>query len=189
VSQLPKRREWDLYPTPPAAVAAALTWYQEQHHAPPLRILDIGAGAGVYGAVARQFWPDAEITGLEIRPLDAPPAYDRWIIGDLTQWEPDHQYGLVLGNPPYKHAAAAVRLGLDCVAPHGLALFLLRLSFLGGQKRAKTLYAEGLLRAVVVCSKRIPFNSDGSTATGPTEHAHFLFGHGSVRPPSLHFLT
>lgn len=187
-SKLPERRPYDHYSTPPEAVEKILDWYRDHEALTPRTILDLGAGNGVWGQAASQRWPNAVITGLEIRPLPRPPAYDHWITGDLTDRQLDSSFDLVLGNPPYRHATAAVNLALASLTMHGSALLLLRLAFLAGQRRAQTIYADGNLKAVVVCSRRLSFNTDGTKTTGTEDHAHFLFQRHSLRPPSVHFL-
>ena len=67
----------DFYPTPLGLCDAALQILDFEGAAP--RILDPGAGAGPWGQAARRRWPAAEITGIEVRDVPQPEAYDRWI--------------------------------------------------------------------------------------------------------------
>lgn len=104
----------EFYPTDLSIAIAALSQYQHGREPRPRRILDMGAGAGIWGMAARLIWPDAIIVGIELRnilsfhhgnsdPLmpvfdpDQPPptiasamhtvlapAYDIWITGSLA---------------------------------------------------------------------------------------------------------
>jgi hypothetical protein len=103
----------EFYPTDLGIAVEALRQYQTDRPAPG-RILDMGAGTGIWGAAARQLWPDAVIVGIELRnimsqshanidptmpvfdPMNPPPTvatagrtslapdYDIWITGSLA---------------------------------------------------------------------------------------------------------
>jgi len=66
--------QYDYYPTPVGLIGDCLLPFAARFTRP--RILDIGAGDGVWGEKAREIWPQAHITGYELRPVQPSPAYD-----------------------------------------------------------------------------------------------------------------
>lgn len=141
----------DHYPTDPRIVRAALRRYGPAPGYPGPRdpsftILDTGAGSGVWGAVARQFYPAAGIGAVDIspRPVDLPwGIYHEWRQEDyLTAPYGGGGFGMVIGNPPFCLAERFVRKSIHLLADGGLLIYLLRLYFAGSQKRARGLFAE-----------------------------------------------
>jgi len=151
-------------------------------------ILDLGAGSGRWGKVARRLWPSAFIYGVEIRDVERPEKYDGWLTGDFPVCA--HQirleYDLVIGNPPYACAEAFVRAGLLLLRDGGQLGFLLRLAFLEGQGRRDGLFKEFPPRAVEVCSKRPSFSEDGKT--NATAFAFFIWQKGYRGEPRVRWL-
>lgn len=68
------RDPFDHYPTPIGLCEAALS----RIDITPDQILDPGAGTGPWGIAARKRWPDATISGIEVRDVPPPDAYDMW---------------------------------------------------------------------------------------------------------------
>lgn len=73
---------------------------------PGIRVLEPGAGACVFLKTIRTLYPDTplELHGIEINPeiakdSDFPEA--RLEIGDYLLWEPNLEFDLIIGNPPY----------------------------------------------------------------------------------------
>jgi phospholipid N-methyltransferase len=99
------------------------------------RVIDLGAGAGVMGQRVGRVYRGAQRLGIEIRPAEAPYLrrhYERHIIGDmfaergqLARWGAD----LVVSNPPYSKALAALQLALSVVRLGGHVLFFVRGTF------------------------------------------------------------
>lgn len=83
-----------------------------------------------------------------------------------TENRPD----LIITNPPYKHALEFVKESLEIVDIYGTVAMLLRLNFLGGQKRAKFLREHP---CDVYVSPRRPSFTGGSTDA--TEYAWFVW--------------
>ena len=103
--QLRPRDPNEHYPTPLDLCQAALKQclpgvYLRQNG---LRILDPGAGVGVWGEAARSLWPGAEIYGVELRPVKCNPAYTEWRIGNYMTMTVEYgqKFDLIIGNPPY----------------------------------------------------------------------------------------
>lgn len=68
------RDPFDHYPTPLGLCDAAM----ECIDFTPRQILDPGAGTGPWGVAARRRWPNAVISGIEVRDTPRPDAYDSW---------------------------------------------------------------------------------------------------------------
>jgi hypothetical protein len=144
----------------------------------PARILDLGAGSGRWGEVARGVWPGAIIAGVEVREVEQPAYYDIWLTGSFPEcmeriWL---RYDLVIGNPPYVRSEPFIRSGLRVLSQNGHLGFLLKLSFLASQGRRDGLYQEFPPLEVNVCSKRPSFQENGGT--NATEFGYYIWQKG-----------
>lgn len=103
----------------------------------PGRILEPGAGKGVFVKAARTVWPTAHITAVEpfATEVDLKTLSDAFIelpLEDSLKSCPHAQFDLVLGNPSYP----LCRQHLELLLPRTKSLaFLLRLNWLGSLKR------------------------------------------------------
>lgn len=175
---LPNRREFDHYPTDPITTAAGVRLARLFVEDVAPWILDPGAGRGVWGTACRRMWHDAYITGVDIRELPQPDAYNAWIQGDfLTAGGTRGGSDLVIGNPPYIHAEEFCRKALDFLRPGGILLYLLRLTFLESKRRLR-FFREDLPRHVAVLSRRPSFMEDGSRKTSPDAYAFYVWQKG-----------
>lgn len=140
-----------------------------------LRILDPGAGNGVWGRAARELWPDAFIVGIELDTQHTPdPAYNMWSPTDFLLYEQDGGFfDLVIGNPPYSLAEQFIRNSLEVMERGGDLFFLLRLEFLASQRRAYGLFHEHQPLNAFVMSKRPSFTGDGKTNAMDFMMLHF----------------
>lgn len=173
--EMRERDPHDFYPTPSALCVAALNLLPK--YFTPRRVLDPGAGAGVWGEVARARWSEAYMVGVELRD-DATPnaAYDDWQTGDFMLYG-GSGYDLVIGNPPYKYAEKFIRLSNEMLAPGGWIVFLLRLAFLEGQDRGAGLWREMPPQSVHVLSRRPSFITSGAKKgnTDATAYAVYVW--------------
>jgi len=67
------------------------------------RILDVGCGEGAWGIAARRIWPDAHITGIDVRDearKHAAKVYDEFVGTRFQDYEPGG-FDLIVGNPPF----------------------------------------------------------------------------------------
>lgn len=176
ISNLPARRDFDFYPTPAAVAVDALEHLPSDFK--PECVLDPGAGTGVWGRAARQLWPTTTITGVDLRPVARPAAYNFWFNEDFLLTDSAPAFDLVVGNPPYKYTEQFVRHSMSLLENGGYLVFLLRLSFLEGQSRQRGLWRHYPPRRVVVCSKRVSFTDDGRT--NATAYAYFIWQRGWV---------
>jgi hypothetical protein len=176
---LPKRAEADVYETPSAEVRQAFQMLLQV--APELlkkqnpRILDVGAGGGVWGQVARKWWPYAIIDGIEIRETPKPIGYDHWACCDYLQADISPNYDLIIGNPPYYCDSGCVLRSMELLKEGGHLLFLLKLSFIAGQKRLDSVYKELGLKAFGVYSRRIRWHSLGQPLGNSPVREHALY--------------
>ncbi|HQS95561.1 MAG: hypothetical protein B7X90_05775 [Novosphingobium sp. 17-62-19] len=95
----------------------------------------------------------------------------------------------VVTNPPYNAAEGFVRAGLKC-AEHKFAL-LLRLAFLEGANRQRTIFTNAPPSRVWVFSERITFYPDGAVqkGTGTTAYAWFVWDKDATGSTELKWLT
>ncbi len=94
----------------------------------PEVVLDLGAGAGGFGQVARSEWSRAEIIAIEARASEAVHLrrhYDRVIIDDATTCRLPSA-DLIVSNPPFSLARKLAQRALAVVRPGGLVAFLVR---------------------------------------------------------------
>lgn len=170
-----QRPENDVYPTPLWAAEQTLRRLAEFDIND---ILDVGAGSGVWGRAAVSVWPDASrLHGVEIRYLPIPDTYTLWFAGrDFLTSDLPYKYDLVMGNPPYKDAEAFVRRSLHFTKDDGWVAFLLPITFLNSQGRAK-LFKEFPPRYVVPFSKRPSFSGNGKTKNGEYMSIYWQKGH------------
>lgn len=169
----------DFYPTPIEVCQMALDLVTLNNPHP--FIIDPGAGTGVWGCAARYKWPNAEISGCDIRDLPQPPWYDQWI----PNWNFVHQTvgggaDLTMGNPPFKEAEEFVRKAHRMTLDGGYIEFLLRLAFLEGQERGQGLWREFPPQSVHVMSARPSFITEGPKKgrTDATAYAIYIWQKG-----------
>lgn len=180
---LRSRVEHDFYPTPPQLIAAVFDYVGKNqrsylYYGPPKKVLDLGAGEGEWGKVAKEYLPESEVTGVDIRELPKPVGYDHWITADALQVDLKEEYDLVIGNPPYKFAESFIRQGFAHLHKLGLMVYLLPLQFLASQKRGKGLWKEHTLSHLAVCSRRPSFTRNGKTDN--TDYGIFIWNNHSI---------
>lgn len=186
--ELPNRDPNDFYPTDPELVRAALLKYGPT--LAPTHILDIGAGTGVWGEVAKDLWPCAKITGVELQAKPCHPAYDYWFDQvDFRNFEPPtgHWYDLIIGNPPFDgvnyrpplweqlffHAWSMLR-PIKRNHPASI-IWLLPLDITTGIKRYKRLWLKYPMFTHAPCIPRPSHNGDGSRKTAFREEGIALW--------------
>lgn len=142
------REQDDFYETPAWATRAILPHLERvPTEEGPRVILDPFAGRGAILEVVRDDWGlsgkgpirfGIELDEGRAREAAAFAALDEVTCGDaLAPSIPWPRAHLVLTNPPYKHAERAIRRAhAEVVVRGGEAAFLLRVNFLGSEKRA-----------------------------------------------------
>lgn len=180
-----KRQELDNYPTPPA-LAQAMVERVIQFTGAPLSVLEPSAGDGNFvralrAVEAAKHWPGRmSITALEPRAAAAKRIGEGELVVVTTLekhlalkpmagrpfWD------LAIGNPPFSRAQQHIELLLPRVR---FLAFLLRMSFLGSQERARTLWRQpNKLRMVVPLAERPSFVGG---KTDNSEYAIFIWQH------------
>jgi len=164
---LPKRKEYDFYPTPLEFCKSALNILPLDFN--PDRILDPGAGDGIWGKALGV--RKGILTGVELRDIDKPCLeYDVWFKN--SDYLEDEKFGfpfylgfdLIIGNPPYSLAKEFILRSLKLLRKDGYLLFLLKLQILESKDRYDTFYSNGLNpKEVWVSARRISFTGDGKT--------------------------
>ena len=184
----------DFYPTSPHVARSAIDIALSMRvFTEPIRIVDPGAGTGVWGEVVAGYFDTPEIIGVEFRKVKPNPVYTKWITGDFRLITPTPAH-FVLGNPPFKYAEQFVRQSVALVQPlQGAILFLLPLNFLAGEGRRLGLWAEYPINDVFILSRRPSFIHSGKKKgnTDATEYAFFWWDF--TRPkqdhPFIHWVS
>lgn len=109
---------------------------------------------------------------LRVDTMDIRSASPAGIIDDfLTHDFQSMRYDAIISNPPYLLAQEFVEKSMRLLVPHGLCVFLLRINFLGSQKRTAFWKAYPLTE-LIVHSRRPSFTGGGNDST---EYAHFVW--------------
>ncbi len=155
----------DFYPTPRWLTQAIVPYLGS-----PLTILEPACGECAIVNVLREAFPAAGVMAFDI----APPTGI-----DFLAEDPEPTYDLIITNPPYSLAQEFVeRAKLWRASERSLIVMLLRVNFLGSQKRGKWLRVN--TPSVYVSPRRPSFgtNKDGKPGTDATEYAWFIWGPG-----------
>lgn len=142
----------DFYPTPSWLTEAVVLVLQRYE---PRRILEPAAGEGAIVRVLQAAFPNAVIDAGDITTgrdfLATPPPYKA-------------TYDLIITNPPYSLAQEFIERALELRAsPRSVVAMLLRINYLGSQKRATWLRAN--FPAIYVTPRRPDFTGGGGDAT------------------------
>jgi hypothetical protein len=171
-----ERDPFDFYPTEPELARAALLRFGPTRS--PCRILDAGAGTGVWGQVAKELWPTAHVTGVELQNLPHPAGYDLWYkCLDFREFQPPHMYDLIIGNPPFNgkdyspplweqffsHAWPMLRSSKR--ASYASVIWLLPVDIITGIERFRRLWLKYPMFVHAPCLPRPAHNGDGSRNT------------------------
>lgn len=158
-----KRHPMDHYVTPSKLARAALQLATLRGATAP-RILDPGAGTGIWGAAARARWPESFITGVELDEQHRwHRSYDQWVQADYLKWDNSTAYNLIIGNPPYSKCEDFVRMAMTHLTYSGQMMLVLPINFLASQVREAGLFQIYLPNEQWVCSKRPSFTANGRT--------------------------
>lgn len=136
-------------------------------------VLDPCAGSGGVLREALAFDPWVKVKGFEVDPAIDRPPFGEWIVRDALAEGSWGRPALILTNPPYALAEAFIDRALSEVWEGGTVAMLLRLNYLGSQKRAE--FHREHPSDVFVLSRRPSFRHGGTDAT---EYAWFVWGAG-----------
>lgn len=188
---LPKRHKFDAYATPQGLcnVVISSIWRNKMNP----KVMDAGAGIyGPWGKAMKEKFPQCDLWGVELRETENPGWYDHWYPEtDFLKKKTDGDFDFVIGNPPYRQAEEFIRMGLEILKNRGYLIYLLRLAFLEGQKRAKGLYKEFPLWTIYVLPRRPSFYTRlGKKTTDATAYGAFVWRKNDkkVFGPSMEWL-
>jgi hypothetical protein len=170
-----KREKNDAYFTPQWLTEALFNQWNFLAHKCST-VLEPAAGGGAITEVVRRHHPLATIDEIDIDPQRAGIAKC-----NALNFRPEKKYSLVICNPPYSLAEEFCRRALEeWVAKNGTVAMLLRLSFLGSQKRARWLRDN--TPSIYVTPRRPSFVRGGNDNC---EYAWFVWDN---RQPSVNIL-
>lgn len=152
--------------TPQALADAICRTLKHDLHIGPSSIFEPGCGGGAFLRAAIATWPDASLLGVDLVPACEGPG----MVLQQDLFRVKGPFDLVLGNPDFGIAEAAVRHGLSTLAPGGHLAFLLLASFEEADKRVP-LYRSFPLWARQMIAQRASFTNDGQT----DQRAYALF--------------
>lgn len=139
------------------------------------RILDPGAGSGVFGKVCRDRFYNASIYGVDIRDLENPGWYDRWYGNtDFLEWQ-DDPFDLIIGNPPFKLAEKFIRKSVTLLSQaYGEVAFLLPVDFQHGARRGRGLFKEYNPTKVTSLLQRPNFTGPNGESLGTANTDNYI---------------
>ena len=162
-----QRHPDDYYVTPAWATAAILPHISLQGDVPI--VLDPGCGDGAILRICGARWPRATLLGYDIEDRGCVQAVIRDALSPASWGRPD----LIIVNPPFSLAMQFLARALREVAPGGEVVFLLRLAWMAGQRRA--IFHRAHPSDVYVLSRRPSFTGRGCDSA---DYAWFAFGPG-----------
>lgn len=180
------RKEYDFYETPYGLCKTSLIRLREDENilldslqCMLAKVLDAGAGRGVWGSAFNSVFPNTMSVAVELNPITPETIYDKVNFGDFLEMDL-FNFTLVYGNPPYSLAEEFVRKSLEIIRDDGYVYFLLRLAFLESKKRHFGLFSEFPPKRVYVLSRRPSFFStkEGRKTTDALSYAMFLWQKG-----------
>lgn len=193
------RNARDAYYTPdPLALAICARVAELMADDPPGEVIEPSAGRGAFVRAARATWPAANVIAVELEPAigelqgaGATSVIAADWLGSVWKFATNRGRArrLVLGNPPWgklgdiqSQAEAHVFASLSTLGAGDVLAFLLRLSFLGGVRRARALYSQPGLRALIPIAPRPSFTNGGNDMA---EYAAFVWQAGFRGPAEI----
>jgi hypothetical protein len=166
-----ERLEQDYYRTPIHEIEKFLKAFNEKFPLKDIRVIDPCAGGDPDNYVMP--YPEAlkkytnKVYTIDIRD-DSPAMEQADYLKIYVGCDPD----LIISNPPFSQAQEFIDKALDEVRPGGYVVMLLRLNFLGSQKRRNWWKCE-MPKYVFVHPNRMSFTPNGKTDS--IEYAHFVW--------------
>lgn len=134
----------------------------------PRTILEPSVGGGAFVRACRAVWPDSAIMACDIEPAIGSDALPCEFYGgvDFATFQPQERFDLIIGNPPFKHAAEHIDHAFTLLAPGGVIAMLLPVSFLGGHAKARKDFwtKRGAPKRIDVLYPRPSFTGGGTSA-------------------------
>jgi len=111
---------------------------------------------------------------------DAFPPANKKLWAEIEQgvdyFKNDFSADVIISNPPFNIAEEFIVKAIDELRPDGMLIFLLRVNYLGSQKRYDSLWQQDKYKPkqIITLVQRPSFTGDG--ATDSTEYAFFVWG-------------
>ncbi len=188
--QVQPRRDRDAYTTP-YPHAQAICRRLSMLIPSPSRIVEPSAGSGSFVRAAKVVWPESMVMAVDLHEkhhADLTHAgatsyvIGDWLKQDVAGFKPD----LILGNPPFSLAEAHIGHALGGLEDGKHLAFLLPVTFLCGQKRARSMWTKpspfGGLRYFGPIAQRPSFSGGG---TDMVEYGIFIWERGFDSFPAL----
>lgn len=188
-----KRVEGDFYPTTPE-LAMLLTQavakdYNDRVEGWPRSIGGPGSGYGSFLVACRETWPDADVYGYELQDTMVKATRPAFVTDhmDLTRHNLRDGHDLIIGNPPFSVADKIIPSLIARLHPtRGVLVLLLRLNYMGGQERFKTLWRDHMPSRVYVLPARPGFMPNGRSDS--TEYALYVWDWRHTGETTLRFI-
>lgn len=181
------------YPTPTKLCAAVISRIDMDLDLPfKMRILDPGAGDGVWGEAYRAYDGTCSVVGVELRQQQLNEAYIRWFDEtDYLGWEVYNNFDLVIGNPPFNLAEEFIRHSLELLSDGGYLVFLLRSAFKATKKRYLSLFRDIPFIREYQLVERPGFKPNKDGRNSPEhEYSMFVWQKGNYAEiPTLHWIS
>lgn len=158
-----ERKPYDFYATPVDVVTNLLNNYD----LPKGNILEPSAGNGNVIKALRDKGIQNNITAIEIREEEENNLNilsDKVIIDNFLDWNPDKDYAVIIGNPPYSIAREFIEKCFEIANENTVIIMLLRTAFLESKSRFE-FWQEHPVTELYVLSKRPSFTGKGTDAT------------------------
>lgn len=192
----------DVYQTPQPLADAVIDWlitnYGMANWVQNLKVLDPGAGNGVWGrAVLGRFGEKnrAFISGLDIRNVREPVGYDLWFnrtdfLNPKLNFGKPNFFNLIIGNPPFNQAEEFIWTGLKFLNQIGILVYLLPSGFLYTQTRGRGLFKNHPPQTILNLMQRPNFTGPRGESLGKSNSDDYSVVVWSKDPyPSLHPFT
>lgn len=182
---MPERDKNDHYPTPWQVIWAALMDNRPTNNY--ARILDLGAGSGRWGTVARHFMPAATVIGIEKQHIvgGPPSAYSEWYKMDILKYledvskdvRPFVKFNQIIGNLPFylfdqRYVGTLFSLLDGCLRPGGRVIFFARAALAESETRYNKVFSWWPPKSITSYVKRVSFYPEGHPRCGDTNARH-----------------
>ena len=158
------RKPYDFYSTPIDCIKTLLDNIDLSKYGNS--VLEPSAGNGNICKVFKEYYPDKDLTAVELREEEynnlCQLNIDDVIIDSFYNIRDKHD--IIIGNPPYSEAQEFIEHSFELLNENGILIFLLRTNFLESKKRYE-FWKKYPLSKLYTLSKRPSFTGKGTDAT------------------------
>ena len=185
-----KRHDADFYATQPALVVAMMIWaLRLGYNGKPESVLEPGcSGEAPFLWAAHRRLPEARLVGVEQadrpeepNPPHLPPGAEVEFDTDFLWWAglSRSKFDLIITNPPFSLAEVFVKAAIPLLTDTGWLVNLMRLDWLGTQKRFERLHKDNPPKRVALLVQRPSFTG------GSTDSSEYAIGAWQKRDPAF----